>query len=57
MNMSDDGVIPSIQERQRHRKVNALMYRQEEELSQHMNPPPPPRLSSSKSAKSFGPPI
>lgn len=57
MNMSDDGKIASIRERQQHRKVNALMYRQDEDLSQHMNPPPAPRMSASKSSKSYGPPI
>ena len=56
MNMSDDGKIPSIRERQKHRKVNALIYRQDEELNRYMNPPPAPTLSASKYAMSFGPP-
>lgn len=56
MNMSDDGKIASIRERQQHRKVNAMIYSEDEELSRYMNPPPAPRLSASKYAMSFGPP-
>ncbi|CAO1403639.1 unnamed protein product [Diamesa tonsa] len=56
MNMSDDGKIASIRERQQHRKVNTIIYSEDEELSRYMNPPPAPRLSASKYAMSFGPP-
>ena len=57
MNMSDDGKIASIRERQQHRRVNALMYGQEEESDQYMNPPPAPKLGVSRYAMSFGPPL
>lgn len=57
MKMSDDGKIASIRERQQHRRANALMYGQEADSEQYMNPPPAPRLGVSKYAKSFGPPM
>lgn len=38
MNMSDDGKIGNIRERQQHRKVNALIYGREEDSNQYMNP-------------------
>ncbi|CAO1404968.1 unnamed protein product [Diamesa serratosioi] len=51
MNMSDDGKIVSIRERQQHRRVNAMIYGREQVSDQYMNPPP------SSSRVSFGPPI